>query len=278
MIVGHSLAASEGTFNWTIAILSVLTAVSLQVLSNFANDYGDSIHGADSEERTGPSRAVQTGVISSGQMKLAIRMTVIITLLLGLVLLYVAFDDLLFRLIFLALGLLAIWAAINYTAGKDPYGYRGKGDISVFVFFGLVTVLGSYFLQTKTMEWIHLFPAIACGSLSVGVLNINNIRDLESDRKAGKDSIPVKIGRKAAIFYHGLLILLAVVSFVLFGIIQSFGWSYKWLFLLAIPLLVYNFIGVKSTVDAEKLDPFLKQLALSSALLFILFSICTIYF
>ena len=273
MILGHSLAYDSGAFRWSIAILSVLTGICLQVLSNFANDYGDSIHGADHQDRQGPQRAVQSGAISLSQMKFAVNTLAVISLLCGLCLVYVAFDDWLLRGGFTLLGILAIWAAVNYTAGSSPYGYSGKGDIAVFIFFGLVTVIGSYFLQTKSASWDLLLPAFASGTLSVGVLNVNNIRDINSDKIAGKISIPVKIGRKAAVSYHGCLLASAVVALVSYGVIQSFGVSLKWLFMILSPLLIVNFLAVKNKKEAAQLDPYLKQLALTTAGIIIIFSI-----
>jgi len=241
--MGHTLAYADGYHSWQITILSILTAVFLQVLSNFSNDYGDTIHGADSDDRDGPDRMVQAGLISLSQMKQAM-----------------------YLMAFLSL-------AINYTAGDKPYGYSGKGDISVFIFFGLVTVLGSYFLQTGGFSWMNLLPAVACGALSTGVLNVNNIRDIKSDELAGKMSIPVKIGRTAAVRYHALLLGGSVLCLVFFGVLQSYGWSLKWLFLPVSFLLWINLSAVKKYDVPEKLDPYLKHLALSSTALIIAFCI-----
>ncbi len=273
MIMGHSIAHADGSFRWIIAVLSLLTAISLQILSNLANDYGDSIHGADHQDRQGPTRAVQSGSISLSQMKSAVRLLALISLILGLSLIYVAIDDWMTQSVFVILGLLAIWAAINYTAGSNPYGYSGKGDISVFIFFGLVTVLGSYYLQTGIFYWKLLLPAVACGALSVGVLNVNNIRDIESDIIAGKRSIPVQIGRRSAVIYHAILLCLSLIALITYGIYESFGVSFKWLFLLLSPLLVINFLAVKSKTDPKQLDPYLKQLALTTAGVILLFSL-----
>lgn len=270
MIMGHSLAAAKGQFNWWIAILSVLTAVSLQVLSNLSNDYGDSIHGADNESRIGPSRAVQSGAITAQKMKSAMKVMATITFVFGLPLLYIAFDSWSLRFIFLILGLIAIWAAINYTAGSKPYGYRGKGDISVFIFFGLLTVVGSYYLQTQSFDVMVLLPALSCGALSVGVLNVNNIRDIDSDSAAGKRSIPVQIGRRAAIIYHAFLLAVGIISLVLYGILADFDLIFNWLFLIMLPMFIINFRAVNS-LEGALLDPYLKQLALSTAILILLF-------
>lgn len=274
MLMGHALAASDGFLKFDVAILSILTAISLQILSNLANDYGDSIHGADSSQRKGPQRAVQSGVIPAGEMKKSLYWLTAISFVLGVMLVFIAFDNWTMRMIFLLLGLLAIWAAINYTAGTSPYGYSGKGDLAVFIFFGLVTVLGSYFLQVHDLRWSIFLPAISCGLLSVGVLNINNIRDIDSDQKAGKRSVPVKIGRPAALRYHALLLFFAPLSLVLFGLAESFGMTSKWLFLISFPLLLVNFLAVRKHHDPMSLDPYLKQLALSTSAIILFFCIC----
>ncbi|HET9054759.1 MAG TPA: 1,4-dihydroxy-2-naphthoate octaprenyltransferase, partial [Cyclobacteriaceae bacterium] len=196
ILMGGFLAASVSAFRWDVFLLCIITTILLQILSNLANDYGDSIHGADSADRKGPSRAVQSGKISAAQMRTAMIVFVILSLAGGTSLLFVAFgfnwNAILF---FLGLGALSILAAIAYTVGRRPYGYAGLGDISVFIFFGLVGVMGSLYLFTKAIHWQDALPAISCGLFSVGVLNINNIRDIESDKKAGKYSIPVRIGK-----------------------------------------------------------------------------------
>jgi len=253
MAMGNGLAALQGMFDWWICILSILTALTLQVLSNFANDYGDSIHGADNDSRQGPQRSVQTGVISSQQMKTAIIIMGILSFILGTCLLFAALEDPMLIGSFLALGLVSIWAAYNYTAGDNPYGYAGLGDISVFIFFGLAAVLGCYFLQTKTIDYEVILPAITCGLLSVGVLNVNNIRDIESDITAGKRSIPVIIGKSAAILYHGMLLLIAWSALIGFTLISE-GTPWRW-----------------AASSPQEIDPYLKQLALSTTLLVILF-------
>src|SRR5688572_11573408 len=206
--MGGFLAASANAFQWDIFFLCILTTIFLQILSNLANDYGDTIHGADSADRKGPSRAVQSGAISPRQMRNAVVIFVLLSLVAGISLLIVSFGinwkSILF---FLCLGLLSILAAIAYTVGKKPYGYIGLGDFSVLIFFGLVGVMGSYYLFTKQITWYEILPALSCGFFSIAVLNINNIRDIDSDRKAGKFSIPVRIGRDRAIVYHWFLLI-----------------------------------------------------------------------
>lgn len=267
--MGGFLAWDAGAFRWDIFLLCVLTTVFLQILSNLANDYGDSIHGADNVSRKGPSRAVQSGAISAQQMRRVIVVFSVLSLLSGVILLFVAFglqwDAILF---FFALGLLSIGAAITYTVGRKPYGYLGLGDLSVLIFFGLVGVLGSYYLFVKTLSWHEVLPAISMGLLSVAVLNVNNIRDIESDRMAGKYSIPVRLGRHRAVLYHRCLLFFAVLFALVYTALE-FQSLWQLLFLLAIPLFVRNAIAV-STKPAEALDPWLKQMALS-ALLFVVF-------
>ena len=268
--MGGFLAASVGAFQWIIFILCVTTTIFLQVLSNLANDYGDSVHGADSADRKGPTRAVQSGVISSQQMKTAMVVFVILCLASGISLLLISFgmnwSALLF---FFGLGMLSIVAAIAYTVGKRPYGYIGLGDFSVLIFFGLVGVMGSYYLFTKTISWQEIFPALSCGLFSIGVLNINNIRDIESDRKAGKYSIPVRIGREKAVVYHWFLLIGGIVCSLVYCFL-TFHSPWQFLFLLTIPLFLKNGITVSRKPSSE-LDPYLKQMAMSTLLFVLLF-------
>ncbi len=263
---------SKGSY-WIIFLLLVVTTILLQVLSNFANDYGDFVHGADSKERKGPSRLVQSGAISAKAMKNAIILFSLLSLLSGVILLYysIGFQDIGFY-IFLALGIAAIFAAITYTAGDHPYGYIGLGDISVFLFFGLLGVLGSNYLFTSAFNATNLFPAMACGLFSTAVLNLNNIRDIESDVKAGKKSIPVRIGRQAAVKYHIALIALGVVSAVIFMML-NYQSIFQFLFVLVFPLFMRNIKAVSKFKVPEKLDPYLKQLAISTLIFVILFGI-----
>ena len=185
--MGGFLAASSGQFNGLIFFLCCLTTIFLQILSNLANDYGDSVNGADHSGRTGPERAVQSGVISARQMKNAVITFVLLCLLSGISLLLVSFGwNWRILLLFFGLGILSIIAAVAYTIGKRPYGYAGLGDISVLIFFGLIGVMGSLYLFTKELSGLKILPALSCGFFSIAVLNINNIRDIESDRKAGK--------------------------------------------------------------------------------------------
>ena len=268
--MGGFLAARAGAFRWDIFLLCVLTTIFLQILSNLANDYGDSIHGADNIRRKGPSRAVQSGAIRPGQMRSAIIIFAILSLVSGIILLLVSFgfqwDAILF---FFALGLLSIAAAVTYTIGRKPYGYLGLGDLSVLIFFGLVGVMGSYFLFTETISWYEVLPAMSMGLLSIAVLNINNIRDIESDRIAGKFSIPVRLGRSKAIIYHWSLLCLAIVLVCVYTILR-FDSLLQFIFMLAIPLFIRNAMAV-SRKPAELLDPYLRQMAMAALLFVLLF-------
>lgn len=270
--MGGFLAASVGAFQWSIFLLCVFTTIFLQVLSNLANDYGDSIHGADHAGRKGPSRAVQSGAISSAQMKNAIILFVLLSLVSGVSLLLLSFglnwNALLF---FFGLGLLSIGAAIAYTVGKKPYGYVGLGDFSVLIFFGLVGVMGSYYLFTKSISWLEVLPALSCGFFSIGVLNINNIRDIESDRQAGKFSIPVRIGRQKAIVYHWFLLTGGILSSITY-VILNYQSPLQFIFCITILLFLRNGFAVSQKSSAE-LDPYLKQMALSTLLFVVLFGL-----
>ena len=270
ILMGNALALYFNSFSLSIFVLILLTAITLQVLSNFANDLGDSRHGADNIHRQGPQRMVQSGSISAKAMKRAVFILGILALIFGSTLIVLAFSSWIYMALFLLVGILSIWAAINYTGGSNPYGYRGYGDLSVFIFFGVVAVLGSFFLQVKSLNWFILLPASSCGLLSVAVLNINNIRDIESDRIAGKNSIPVMIGKEKAVWYHAFLLLLALVCACLFTILHFETWS-QFLFLLIFPLLLRNYNAVRTKVQPAELDPYLKQMALTTLLFVLLF-------
>ncbi|HEY1056688.1 MAG TPA: 1,4-dihydroxy-2-naphthoate polyprenyltransferase [Emticicia sp.] len=269
ILMGSFLAASVGQFNWLIFAFCCLTTIALQVLSNFANDYGDTQNGADLAGRVGPQRAVQSGAITPKQMLNGIIVLAIICLIFGISLLYFAFKDADANQFwgFLGLGLLCMLAAYTYTAGKKPYGYAGLGDVSVLIFFGLVGVLGSNYLYTKTFDWVNLLPALSCGFFATGVLNINNIRDIESDTRAGKKTIPARLGRETAIKYHWFLLIAGMVSILLFSILKE---QYALVYVLCFPLFFINGIKVSKLPNP---DPMLKQMSLSTLAFVLLFGI-----
>ncbi len=259
IILGSFLAAADGAFQWLIAGLSALTAVLLQILSNLANDYGDSVHGADHKERVGPKRATQTGAISVSAMRMALGVFVVLSLVAGYFLIHGE------SVIYYFLGIAAIVAAVAYTAGPKPYGYAGLGDIFVFIFFGIVGVLGTYYLHTHRLNLQILLPAVSCGFFSVAVLNINNMRDVESDKLAGKITIPIRLGKNKANVYHWFLLAGGLISACVY-VWVNYRSPWQFLFFISIPLLVYNGIAVSGKKSSGELDPYLKQMSLATLL------------
>ncbi len=266
-------------FNWQLFGFALLTTLGLQVLSNFANDYGDGIKGTDNQDRIGPARTVQSGTISPDSMRKAIAVTAIFTFISAILLIYFAFgkDYIWYSILFLILGILAIASAIRYTVGSKAYGYKGYGDIFVFVFFGLVSTIGVNFLYSKQWEPELLLPATAIGFLSVGVLNLNNMRDEASDRKSGKNTVVVKIGAEKAKKYHYFLVISAMILMIVFAIVNDFHFD-QYLFLIVYYPLIRHLMRVYQNKDPKLLDPELKKLAISTFFLSILISFCLIYF
>lgn len=273
--------------NWTIFGLTLLTTLLLQVLSNLANDYGDAKKGADNEGRIGPERAIQSGAITPKAMFRAIVITVILSFISGITLLYVAFEDI-FNLTFLSfvvLGLAAIAAAIKYTVGKGAYGYAGLGDLFVFLFFGVVGVLGTYYLQVfaiteEIREPFGFFlPAITMGCFSVAVLNLNNMRDRENDQKVGKNTLAVKLGFEKSKVYHYILFAVAYLSFPIPALIYPTLNLAAFIYIL--PVAIIHFVHLKkvsSVKDPKDFDPELKKVALSAFLFSLLFFGTVLFF
>jgi 1,4-dihydroxy-2-naphthoate polyprenyltransferase len=249
--------------------LSITTAVLLQILSNFANDYGDFTNGADQSERT--DRLLTTGQITVQQMKFAVYFTGFLALFFGILLLLIGLKTINSSFyILLTLGLLGILAAYFYTSGKRPYGYIGLGDLSVFLFFGIFSVIGSFYLQTQHIESNIWYLAIACGLLSVGVLNINNIRDIESDKTSGKYTIPVKIGKKRALMYHFTLLILSFVSLI-FYVSPIINFQIILVLMIILVLLMFHYYKLTKCENRIQYNQQLKQLSLSTLFIIILF-------
>ncbi len=269
IIVGSAYAYHQGFSDWRIVVLALLTTLGLQVLSNYANDYGDGVKGTDAN-RIGEKRLVAAGIISAKQMKRAVLITANITFIVALGLIYIAFgkDNFVLSLIFILLGISSIGAAIKYTVGKGAYGYSGFGDVFVFVFFGWVSVIGSNFLYTHVIDWKLFLPASSIGLLSVAVLNLNNMRDIENDTIAGKNTLVVKMGLHWAKKYQEACIAMASILFIVFCIVVKVS---------AIPVLIINIplllhIGkIKKSEKYEDFDPELKKVALSTFALSVLF-------
>ena len=276
IITGTACALFFGIFDWFIFIFAVLTTVVLQVLSNYANDYGDAISGKDNEGRIGPSRAVASGEISKEDMKKAVQLFAGLAFIFGSILLFVSFSkDLIWAFVFLMIGLGAIAAAIMYTVGKNPYGYSGLGDLFVFLFFGLVGVFGTFFLYAKSIEWTVILPAICIGFLSTAVLNFNNMRDIENDAKTAKNTLAVKLGLQRAKQYQYLVIFLGFMMLIGFAYLNSFSLQ-QYVFLVMAPFFAQI---VKAMIKINKpgeFDPYLKKTALGTLLLSILFLISVV--
>lgn len=268
-------------FSWRIFWFAILTTLGLQVLSNFANDYGDGIRGTDNLNRIGPQRAIQSGAITPQAMKTAIAITAGVTLLFATLLIYFSFADtnIGYSIFYFALALLAVASAIRYTVGNTAYGYRGYGDMFVFVFFGLVSTLGVNFLHSQQIDLQLLLPAAAIGMLSAGVLNLNNMRDEASDKLAGKNTLVVKIGPRKARLYHYFLVGGAMLLVLIFALIyDETGFSLpQYLFLLAYIPLGLHLYRVSKVTNPVQYDPELKKLAIATFLLAVLLSFCMVW-
>lgn len=274
IIAGSAVAAYHNEFNSWIFIAAILTTIGLQVISNFANDYGDGVKGTDNDDRVGPKRALQAGVITPAAMKNAIIITSVITFILALALIFLAFKDsnLGYSIFYILLGIAAIGAAIKYTVGKSAYGYNGLGDVFVFIFFGLVSVIGSYFLYTKVFYIPIVFLGISIGLLCVAVLNLNNMRDRESDKKANKNTLVVKLGASKAKKYHNSILVGAMIAIVVFTILNKYEISH-WIYIVTFAPLIKHLSFVNQNEKAKDLDPELKKVALTTFFMTVLFSL-----
>ena len=272
-IVGSGYAYFLGYFDWLIFSLLILTTLSFQILSNLANDYGDGVKGTDNDSRLGPKRAIQSGTISPKQMRRAVVLNTLISAFLSITLIWVSLGkhQLLTAIIFLILGGLSIYAAITYTVGKSAYGYRALGDIMVFLFFGLVSVFGTFFLFAKHIDFRLIFPASTIGLLSAAVLNLNNMRDLNSDLKSKKFTLAGLLGIRQAKLYHCFIILLALLSMIVFQIILMFSKLILISWVAFVPLL-FHLRAVNKIKNPKHFDPHLKLVALSTFVLSLLFS------
>ena len=271
IFTGSALAywADKESFNLTVMLLCLLTTILLQVLSNFANDYGDHQKGSDTEERIGPLRGIQQGAISANELKWGLILMAVGSFFSSAFLIGIAYQSLTDLLVFAGLGILAIIAAITYTVGAKPYGYLGLGDLSVLLFFGL---LGTYYLQTHSIDSLIILPALGSGLLATAVLNINNLRDIEQDAKVGKNTLVVRIGPKKGRIYHCILLSVAALCYVLFAASTAFS-PWHFLFLLAFPLLLKHALFVYRSKEPAVLRPMLAQMSMISLFINILFSL-----
>jgi 1,4-dihydroxy-2-naphthoate octaprenyltransferase len=266
-ILGSFLGYAENRFKWGVFIFGTLTTLFLQILSNLANDYGDARKGTDNAERLGPLRVTQSGLVTQKQMRIMILVFVVLSLISGSMLIWFGLrgGNLLLYTIFLLMGFSAIFAAIKYTIGKRPYGYLGFGDIMVFIYFGILGVAGTYFLHTQSFHLTILLPASSIGLLSVGVLNLNNLRDHENDAINGKNTLVVRMGVPWAKIYHVILLFTAFILGLTYTILH-FESYYQLIFLLPMPLLVLDIKKVITNTVPVELNEELKKLAVATLL------------
>ncbi|WP_250436826.1 1,4-dihydroxy-2-naphthoate octaprenyltransferase [Hanstruepera flava] len=274
IILAGCFADYNGFFKWSVFLLAILTTIALQVLSNFANDYGDGVKGTDNNQRIGPERGIQSGKLTPNQMLRAIRTNILIIIALVFLMLLAAFGVryILYTIIFFVLAGISIYASIKYTVGDNAYGYRGLGDLFVFVFFGLVSVIGCYFLFARQIDHVVFLPACAIGLLSVAVLNLNNMRDIDSDRETNKNTLVVKMGLQKAKIYHFVLVIGALFLTTLFALL--YYWSpFNLIFLVIFIPLIKHLKRVKNINQAKEFDPELKIVALSTFALSVLLGV-----
>ncbi len=270
IIMGSGLAYTTGQFNLPVFILALITTLFLQILSNLANDYGDFVKGTDNDERVGPDRTMQSGLITKSEMVKIMWVIALLCSIFGVWLIYEGTNglDLSKAGLFAILGLTAMGAAVKYTMGKNPYGYAGLGDIFVFLFFGWLGVLGSYFLHTHTLNWELLLPASSIGFFTTAVLNINNMRDHLADEKSGKNTLVVRIGISWAKRYHFILNFIGILFIVLY-IVPAI--NAIWFFLVGFVLFIKPAREILRNKDHASLDPYLKKQAIATFLFTIIF-------
>lgn len=270
VILGVTLAADKTDVSpWTAALI-FLTTVCLQILSNLSNELGDTLSGTDSADRQGPKYALGSGDMTIGDIKKLILMFIGLCVISGLAMIQVSFGSL-FKtesICLEALGAAAIVGAMKYTLGKNPYGYRGLGDVFVFIFFGLVSVLGGYYVAARELPpLIMLLPASAIGCFSVGVLNVNNIRDMKTDA-VNRVTVAIKLGMKGARIYQTILVTLGWALILVFCAVYDFAPGH-YIFIITLPLYIKHLQGVW-TRSERALDPMLPMLVISTFFLSIL--------
>ena len=274
ILMGSFLAFLSNSLNIKVTVLAIVTALFIQIFSNFANDYGDSQKGTDNQHRVGPKRTVQSGEITPSQMKVGMGVLIILSLASGIWLVAEGTKGLDIKafLLFLAFGIVALVAAYRYTAGSHPYGYAGLGDVAVFLFFGILPVVGTFFLNTHRINTGVFLPALSIGLFSTGVLNLNNMRDIENDRNSGKKTMVVRMGGMVSRYYHSSLIIIGWFTTVLF-VILVYQSVWQLLFLLTLPLFIRDLIKIQHIQEPRQLDPFLKKLSIATLMFTVLFGL-----
>jgi 1,4-dihydroxy-2-naphthoate polyprenyltransferase len=274
ILMGAALSYFDSGFQVKVTVMAIVTALFIQIFSNFANDYGDSQKGTDNQHRVGPKRTVQSGEISPKQMKVGMVVLIVLSLTTGIWLIAEGTKglDLTTFLLFLAFGIVALIAAYRYTAGSNPYGYAGLGDVAVFLFFGILPVVGTYFLNAHQLNPEIFLPAISIGLFSTGVLNLNNMRDIENDRNSGKNTVVVRMGSVKSKHYHTSLIAIGWLTAVLFVALR-FQSGFQVIFILTLPLFISDLMKINLIQEPRLLDPFLKKLSIATLLFTVLFGI-----
>ncbi len=270
VILGVMLAADNTVVSpWTAGLI-LLTTVSLQILSNLSNELGDTLKGTDSADRQGPRYAIGSGDMSVEDIRILIGLFIAFCIVFGLAMIRVSFGSI-FKtesICLEVLGAAAIAGAMKYTLGKNPYGYRGLGDVFVFIFFGLVSVLGGYYVAARELPpLIMLLPASAIGCFSVGVLNVNNIRDMKTDA-VNRVTVAIKLGMKGARIYQTILVALGWALMLVFCAVYDFAPGH-YIFIITLPLYIKHLQGVW-TRSERALDPMLPMLVISTFFLSIL--------
>jgi 1,4-dihydroxy-2-naphthoate octaprenyltransferase len=273
IITGNAMAYYLGAFHWSIFFLSIVTTLLLQIVSNFSNDIGDSEKGTDNEDRIGPQRAIQSGVMTPDELKKILKIAMLLALLSGIALILVANILWWEKLLLFLIGLIALWAADNYTKGDIAYGYRAYGDVFVFLFFGIIGVMGSMFLNVHQLNNAALLPAIGVGCLTTSVLHLNNLRDMMNDAKSGKITVAIQFGYENSRIYFIVLIISGMLSWGSYVFTQNltnwFSYTY-WLGFISFILILIKFLRIKELKDFDSL---LKPTALATFFLSILFFI-----
>lgn len=269
IIVGSAAAVFFQQFDLAVFMLALLTAIALQVFSNFANDYGDFQKGTDNAQRLGPTRTMQGGEITENEMKLGMAISIVMSVVFGIALIVVSGISWGAIAAFVAFGLLCLLAAYFYTAGNHSYGYVGLGDVSVFIFFGMMSVSALYYLYAHEVHFSVFLLAITVGCFSTGVLNLNNMRDRENDISSGKITVASRLGVDGAKFYQAALIIGGWCSALLFAVLHFTHW-WQFIFCLAMPFFFKDLIHICRINNEAQFDPFLKKLSLATLFLAVL--------
>ncbi len=266
--IGIFLSLRDGFFSWSLSVLILLTATSLQIVANIANDYGDGIRKIDDKNRIGFERMLQSGKISKRKIKIALLINISLAVFFGLILLFFAFENIksIYFWIWFFIGFTCISTALRYSLGKNPHSSTGLGDIFVFLYFGPVAVIGSYFLLTGNYHYSLLLESCAMGCLSVSVLNLNNIRDLSTDKKKGRQTVAVRLGEQKAKIYQKILVLTSFIIYLIAAYYRFSYWYQGLILLIFLPLIHLTFA-------LGEMDEKYNQLLKKQCIFILLFSI-----